>query len=133
MINNYLIEFREDPNGIEEYKIIILKDFYYDYINSILKIKKDNFQIGVNKNDKILFFRDKVNPSTELVLNIIEKSTFFNYRREISYSVSSMNLDKLNSEDCNLESNKLLNLSINKLNKESRLKNKCCINRCIIS
>ena len=43
MINNYLKEFHENPNGIEEYKITILKNHYYKYINSILQIEKKKF------------------------------------------------------------------------------------------
>ena len=133
MINKYLKEFHENPNGIEEYKIMVLKDFYYNSVNSILKIKRKNFQIGVTKNFKLLFFRDKLNLQTELVLNLIEEKTFFNYRRQISYSVSSIKLDKINSEECNLETNKLLNLSITRLNTDADLNQKCFKFKCIIS
>ena len=131
MINNYLKEFHENPNGIEEYKITILKNHYYEYINSILQIEKKNFQIGVNSNFKLIFFRDKLNPSNEVVLNIIEKKTFFNYRRQISYSISSINLDKTISENT-LESKKLLDISIKKLNIDENLNKKYCKNYCII-
>ena len=131
MINNYLKEFHENPNGIEEYKITILKNHYYKYINSILQIEKKNFQIGVTSNFKLVFFRDKLNPSNEIVLNLIEKKTFFNYRRQISYSISSVNLDKTISENT-LESKKLLNVSINKLNKDVNSNKKCFKNYCII-
>ena len=94
-------------------------------------MKKKNFQIGVNSNFKLVFFRDKLNPSNEVVLNLIEKKTFFNYRRQISYSISSINLDKKNSENT-LESKKLLDISINKLNIDDNLNRKCYKNYCII-
>ena len=133
MIDKYLQEFHENPNDIEEYKITVLKDHYYKYVNSILKIEKNDFQLGVTKNFKLLFFRDKNCPQTELVLNLIEEKTFFNYRRQISYSVSSINLDKINSEDGNLETNKLLNLSITRLNTDTELNRNCFNFKCIIS
>ena len=132
MINNYLKEFQENPNGIEEYKITILKDHYYKYVNYILQIEKNNFQIGVNSNFKLLFFRDKLNPSKELVLNLTEEKTFLNYRREISYSINSIKLDKKNSENT-LETKNLLDASINELNIHTNLNRICCKNNCIIT
>ena len=132
MIKKYLKEFHENPNDIEEYKISALKDHYYKYVNSILKIEKNNFQIGVTKNFKLLFFRDKKFQQTELVLNLIEEKTFFNYRRQISYSVSSINLDKINSKN-SLETNKLLNLSITRLNTHAYLNQNCFKFKCIVS
>ena len=136
MIDRYLREFRDDPEGIEEFKIVILKNYYFDNINSVLNCERDNFQIGVNKNENLLFFRDKTSKSNELVLNIIEKRTFFNLTKNISYSVSSVKINDINSENRN-ETNKLLSNSLKRINTDrnsnSNDSKKCCKLNCSIN
>tara|TARA_B100001093_G_scaffold407422_1_gene396047 strand:- start:5352 stop:5762 length:411 start_codon:yes stop_codon:yes gene_type:complete len=136
MIDRYLREFREDPYGIQEFKIVILKNYYFDNMNSVLNCERDNFQIGVNKNENLLFFRDKSNKNNELVLNIIENRSFFKIRKNISYSVSSLKINGINSENRN-ETNKLLSNSLKRINTDrnsnSNDSKKCCKLNCSIN
>ena len=44
-IEKYLEEFYNNPNEIEEYKIQILKDYYYERIYNIVKIPIDKLLI----------------------------------------------------------------------------------------
>ena len=124
-IDNYLLEFHEKPLEIEEYKINTLKNFYYDKIYNIFPIARENFQIGVNKNFNLLFFRDKKNKHNELVLNIYTNTSIFNFRKQISYSFKEVSFDNLSS---NLLINKQnINNSLDNLNKK-----KCNIFNCSI-
>ena len=118
VISIYINEFHEDPKGISEYKIMVLKDFYFENINSIFPIKRNNFQIGVNKNKNLLFFRDKTNKHHELILNIIYNTSEINtseinFRKQISYSFDSLKLDKIEDQNSN---NILIQKSIDNLN-----------------
>ena len=135
VISIYINEFHEDPKGISEYKIMALKDFYFENINSIFPIKRNNFQIGVNKNKNLLFFRDKTNKHHELILNIIYNTSEINFRKQISYSFDSVKLDKIEDQNSN---NILIQKSIDNLNSKiinTQEKKKCCseIKYCIIN
>ena len=67
----YLNDFYNDPNNIEEYKIIFLKNHYYSKINVILNTEFKNFKIGIKKKDKnVLYFIDKNKPNNEVIYNI---------------------------------------------------------------
>tara|TARA_B100001093_G_scaffold506374_1_gene565176 strand:+ start:1792 stop:2247 length:456 start_codon:yes stop_codon:yes gene_type:complete len=146
-IISYLDEFHEDPYKISQDKINILKDFYYKNINKIFPVKRDNFQIGVNKNKNLLFFRDKQNKKKQLILNIIENTSTIsennNIQREYSYSFNSLTLDnnQLNNNNSELVYNIqtsnsfLLQDSIDNLNnyiKKSNKNSKKYCNLCII-
>lgn len=115
MIIDYLYEFHKAPKQIEEFKINTLKNYYYSEINKILKIKRENFQIGVNKDFNLLFFRDKTNKHNELVLNIYTNIYNFNFRKEISYSFNRIKSENFNKS----EETKNINNSINYFNKNN--------------
>lgn len=124
MIIDYLYEFHEHPNDIEEFKINTLKNFYYSRINKILPIKRDNFQIGVNQNFNLIFFRDKTNKHNELILNIHSNQSKFNFRKEVSYS-----FHKIKSQD-NITSTKDIESSIDYFNNKSY--KRCNLLKCVI-
>ena len=115
MIIDYLYEFHENPKGIEEYKINTLKNFYYPRVNKILIIKRDNFQIGVNNNFNIIFFRDRTNKHNELILNIHNNQSVFNFRKQVSYSFNRIKSDNFD----NKSSTKDIEESIDYFNRES--------------
>ena len=126
VINKYINEFHQDPKGISEYKIMALKDFYYENINSIFPIKRNNFQIGVNKNYDLLFFRDRKNKHRELVLNIIQNTSDINIKKNISYSFESIKFDNIEYQNSN---NILIQKSLDNLNKKifnEYQKKTCC-------
>ena len=127
MIKDYLLQFHKQPKDIEEFKINTLKNYYYNEINKILPIKRENFQIGVNNNFNILFFRDKTNKHNELILNIHTNYSQFNYRKQISYSFNMVKSEV--SIDPNLKKN--INDSLIYFNKTQN--KRCNISRCNIS
>ena len=139
IINLYLQEFHDYPKEISEYKIKVLKDFYYENINNIFPVKRENFQIGVNNNHNLLFFRDKTFKNRELILNIIQNKTDINYRKEISYSFGSIIFDDLEFKEEQFSTTILIQKSIDNLNNEinnniNSESKKCCklSNNCII-
>ena len=131
IIYSYIDEFHNNPQNISEYKIIVLKDFYYENINSIFPVKRNNFQIGVNKNTNLLFFRDRTNKSRELILNIINQSSNINIRKQISYSFDSIKLDDTKDQ---VSSSILIQKSIDNLNSKvyNDNSNYCKCNYCFI-
>ena len=75
----YLNDFYNNPNNIEEYKIIFLKNIYYSKINVILNSEYKNFKIGIKKKDKnVLYFIDKNKPNNEVIYNINNEEFFIN-------------------------------------------------------
>ena len=59
MIEEYLNEFFFSPNEISNNKITFIKNYFYPEINQFKNIKRENFQVGINKKRNILLFRDK--------------------------------------------------------------------------
>ena len=75
----YLNDFYNDPNNVEEYKIIFLKNHYYSKMNVILNSEFKNFKIGIKKKDKnVLYFIDKNKPNNEVIYNINNEEFFIN-------------------------------------------------------
>ena len=74
----YLNDFYNDPNNIEEYKIIFLKNHYYSKINVILNTEFKNFKIGIKKDKNVLYFIDKNKPNNEVIYNINNEEFFIN-------------------------------------------------------
>ena len=56
-IEKYLEEFYNNPNEIEQYKIQILKDYYYERIYNIIKIPIDKLLIGVTEDKNLIYFK----------------------------------------------------------------------------
>ena len=91
MIEQYLNEFYISPNEISNEKITIIKKFFYAEINQFKNIKRENFQVGINKNKNILFFRDKTNKHEEIILHLITNKKFNNFRKNISFTTYNNN------------------------------------------
>ena len=72
----YLDDFYNDPNNVEEYKIIFLKNHYYPKINIFLNCEFKNFKIGIKKDRNILWFIDSNKPNNEIIYNI-KKNEYF--------------------------------------------------------
>jgi hypothetical protein len=78
-INELIIEFRNDPQNIEEYKINIIKNYYYSLTNKLLRLSRNDMLVGVNKNPNIIFLKSK-NDNIEIVYNLNNSTYFFNFR-----------------------------------------------------
>lgn len=68
-IEKYLEEFYNNPNEIEEYKIQILKDYYYERIYNIVKIPIDKLLIGVTEDKNLIYFKFKNLIAQPLILD----------------------------------------------------------------
>lgn len=87
-VSDYLEELYNDPIGIEEYKIKMLKSYFYPKITLILNCNLDNFKIGVTKNKDLIWFISDENPNTEILYYHVNDKYFINNklnkeRREI--------------------------------------------------
>tara|TARA_B100000902_G_scaffold398848_1_gene467178 strand:+ start:79 stop:426 length:348 start_codon:yes stop_codon:yes gene_type:complete len=107
----YLNDFYNDPNNIEEYKIIFLKNNYYSKINVILNSEYKNFKIGIKKKDKnVLYFIDKNKLNNEVIYNINNEEFFINNKvantlEKIdynSYIIKNKRESCLNKQICNI-------------------------------
>ena len=68
-IEKYLEEFYNNPNEIEQYKIQILKDYYYERIYNIIKIPIDKLLIGVTEDKNLIYFKFKNIITQPLILD----------------------------------------------------------------
>ena len=100
MIKKNIDEFYNSPKNISQEKVTFLKNYFYPQINEYKAIKRENFQIGVNSNPNILFFRDKNNKHQEIILYLTTNKKFINFRKNISstiYYEISYNIDDENN------------------------------------
>ena len=133
----YLNDFYNDPNNVEEYKIIFLKNHYYPKINIILNTEFENFKIGVTKNRNILWFIDENNPKNEIIYKTKEEEYFLrnkeaNKLEKIDYNSYIDNSYIDNSYIDNSIDNSINN-SINISDIKENQVNKTCFSICILS
>ena len=121
----YLNDFYNNPNNVEEYKIIFLKNHYYSKINVILNSEFKNFKIGIKKKDKnVLYFIDKNKPNNEVIYNI-KNEEFFIKNKETN------KVKKIDNIRDNIRDNISDNISDNS-NIEEKVINHTCYTRCIL-
>ena len=80
-VSDYLEELYNDPIGIEEYKINMLKSNFYPKINLILNCNLNNFKIGMSKNKDVIWFINDENPNTEIVYDYKNEKYFLKNKR----------------------------------------------------
>lgn len=70
-VKEYILEFYNNPNELEEYKINFLKNHFYDTVNSIknVSINYEEFLIGIYKSRNLLYFSSKKNKNLQIVYN----------------------------------------------------------------
>lgn len=70
-VKEYILEFYNNPNELEEYKINFLKNHFYDTVNSIknVSINYEEFLIGIYKSSNLLYFSSKKNKNLQIVYN----------------------------------------------------------------
>lgn len=124
----YLNDFYNNPNNVEEYKIIFLKNHYYPKINIILNTKFENFKIGVTKNRNIIWFIDVNNPKNEIIYKTKEEEYFL--RNKEANKLEKINY---NSYIDNSINNSYIDNSINISDIEENQVNKTCFSICILS
>ena len=74
-LDNYLNEFYEKPDTIEEYKINFLKNHYYYFIEEYIDVTRDNLLIKKKKNKNYIYFQCKLNTNLHLVFD----RTYYKY------------------------------------------------------
>ena len=100
-IKSYLNEFYEYPNDIEQFKLELLKDHFFDKINRFLNTNRSDFLIGVNKNRDNIFFTCKTNKLIEII---------YHYKRNEFYKKVDKNITIINIDDNNEKNNIYTNL-----------------------
>ena len=70
-VKEYILEFYNNPKGLEEYKINFLKNHFYDTVNNIkdVSINYKDFLIGIYKSSNLLYFSSKKNKNLQIVYN----------------------------------------------------------------
>ena len=96
MIDKYIDEFYNSPQNISQEKITFIKNYFYPEINQYRTIKRENFQVGVNSNRNLLFFRDKNNKYHEVILYLNTNKKFSNFRKNISSTIYFTNSFDIN-------------------------------------
>ena len=129
MIEEYINDFFLSPNEISNEKITFIKNYFYPEINQFKNIKRENFQVGIQKNRNVLFFRDKTNKHEEIILHLVTNKKFNNFRKDISFTTYNNN----SFEVINVNKNIIDNNSKDPLitnNDSIKINNKC---NCIVS
>jgi len=85
-VSVYLEELYNDPIGIEEYKIKMLKSYFYPKINLILNCNLNNFKIGMSKNKNVIWFINDEDENTEIL---------YDYENEKYYLRNKRNKEKI--------------------------------------
>jgi len=120
-INNLKQQFLKNPNTLEEWKINILKKYYYDFFSTILELNNfDDFRIGANSNKNLLFFNSIKNPYVHLIINQKTNKYFILYKNfkknnDLKIKITSSTSDEKNS---------LLKVTTNNTNTNKYLR--CC-------
>jgi len=66
-VAEYLQQFYNNPTGLDEYKINVLKNYYYPYIKEKIDVSRENLLIGITRNIKYIYFSSKINPELQLI------------------------------------------------------------------
>lgn len=102
-INNLKQQFLENPNTLEEWKINILKKYYYSWCSTILELNNiDEFRIGANSNKNLLFFNSIKNTYVHLIINQDTNKYFILYKNfkknnDLKIKITSSTSDEKNS------------------------------------
>lgn len=79
-VNEYILQFYNNPKGLEEYKINFLKNHFYDNVNNIkdVSINYKDFLIGIYKSTNLLYFSSKQNKNLQIIYNT-KTNIYFKY------------------------------------------------------
>ena len=138
MIEEYIEEFFLSPKTLSNEKVTFIKNYFYTEINEFKKIKRENFQVGVNSDKSKMFFRDKTNKYEEIILNLETKKKITNFRKNISftrYNNNSFEVININKNIIDNNSKDPLITNKEKFDKCNKCKicNICKIRKCMIS
>ena len=113
-IKEYLNQFYENANNIEEYKINLLKNHYYPVVKNILECSFNEFKIGVTKNKNILWFTSSCNLNRELIYYTTKDEYYLRFNKN-SKDLIKVSLDDYNKTENNKTENKFLTRNFEKL------------------
>lgn len=102
-IKSYLNEFYENPNDIEQFKLELLKDHFFDKMNRYLNTNREDFLIGVNKNRDIIFFTCKSNKLIEIIYH--HKRNEFYKKVDKNITIIDIDNNKEKGKDDNIYTN----------------------------
>jgi len=103
------MQFLENPKNLEEWKIKILKDYYYNWATKILELNNiEDFRIGSNSNKNLLFFNSIKNKTEHLILKI-DVNEYFIYHKNFDNNIISSTKNIYNTNKKLLEKNNEVN------------------------
>jgi len=110
-------QFLENPENLEEWKIKILKNYYYNWATKILDLDNiEDFRIGSNSNKNLLFFNSIKNKTEHLILKIDVNEYFIYHKNFDNNTISS--------------TQNIYNINKNLLEKNNQKKYKNCLKIC---
>lgn len=108
-IKEYLKQFYENPNNIEEYKINLLKNHYYPIIKNVLGCSFNQFKIGTTKNKNTLWFTSSCKLNRELIYHTTKDEYYLRFNKDPN-DLIKVNLEDYNKTENNKTENNKTNL-----------------------
>lgn len=103
-LQEYLDEFFRDSLNIADFKIDFLKNHYYDRINNIISIDRQDFLIGtetklpIEIRKRFLFFKSRKNTIFEIVYDIENNKYAVRYKNNPKfYNIATLHMHKYNN------------------------------------
>ena len=103
-LEEYLDEFFRDCVNISDFKIDFLKNHYYDRINNIISIDRQDFLIGtepklpIEIRKRFLFFKSRRNIIFEIIYDIQDNKYAVRYKNNPEfYNISTLHMHKYNN------------------------------------
>ena len=99
-IKEYLKQFYENPNTIEDYKINLLKNHYYPIVKNVLDCSFNQLKIGTTKNKNTIWFTSSKNLEKELIYDSIKNEYYLRFDKNLN-DLIKVNLDDYNKTENN--------------------------------
>ena len=138
-LEEYLDEFFRDCVNIPEFKIDFLKNHYYDRINKIISIDREDFLIGTERKlpiiirKRFLFFKSRKNSLFEIIYDIQDDKYAVRYKNNPQiYNISTLyNSKYINNIDSKMIDKNIIDNHIdNHIDNSDIDNNNSCIKSC---
>jgi hypothetical protein len=130
-VEAYLKEFYENPKFLEDYKINVLKSYYYKILMDYIAVNKinftldyDDFIIGVTFNKKFIFYKSRTDDRYEIVYNRVFDEYYVKYKNDNDKTIYIIDtLNDLNNQNINYEKNIIVKSSTKNIANTANVEN----------